>query len=124
MPLLAPSYRQFFDNTDRSMDMDGDEVAPKRLHLKSMSVGGLPVDDKPCVEVLTADGMIFSSYPVNGAPSNKRESMWSSEFGDGIFRIGLDIIGDFSVICRFGGTHLKTRDHTPLIFKYQHNTGM
>lgn len=123
MPVLAPSYRQFFDNIDSSMDMEGEDTSPKRLHLKSLTVAGLPVDDKPCVEVLTPDGIVFSSYPLNGVPVNKKESIWSSEFGDGIFRIGQDIIGDFSIICRFGGTHLKTRDHTTLIFKYQHNTG-
>ena len=32
-------------------------------------------------------------------------------------------LGDFSVMCRFGGHHAMTRDKTTLIFKYQNNTG-
>jgi hypothetical protein len=104
------------------MDEDSVQLMPKRLHLKSMTIGGLPVDDKPCVEILTTDGILFTSYSSNSS-SGKRESIWSSEFGDGIFRIGQDIVGDFSVICRFGGQHSRIRDHTTLIFKYQHNTG-
>lgn len=48
---------------------------------------------------------------------------WSAEYGDGFYRVGMDIIGDFSVMCRFGGSHALTRDKTTLIFKYQNSTG-
>ena len=48
---------------------------------------------------------------------------WSADYGDGFYRVGVDIQGDFSVMCRFGGPHTLTRDKTTLIFKYQHNTG-
>ena len=34
-----------------------------------------------------------------------------------------DIIGDFSVMCRFGGSHAMIRDKSTLIFRYQNSTG-
>eukprot|EP01036_Dinobryon_divergens_P029179 gene29179-38245_t len=34
-----------------------------------------------------------------------------------------DILGDFSIICRFGGHLASTKDKSTLIFKYQNSTG-
>ena len=48
---------------------------------------------------------------------------WSTEYGDGFFRVSADLVGDFSIMCRFGGGHALTRDKTTLIFKYQNSTG-
>lgn len=89
------------------------------LHLKCVAISGLPVDEIPCVEIWDTTGVIFSSH--SGLKSTNKCS-WSNEYGDGFFRVTADILGDFSVMCRFGGSHAMTRDKTTLIFKYQNST--
>jgi hypothetical protein len=66
------------------------------------------------------NGIVFNSH-TGWKSTNK--CTWSSEYGDGFFRVSHDILGDFSVMCRFGGHHAMTRDKTTLIFKYQNSTG-
>jgi hypothetical protein len=118
-PTLAPSYRILFENVDKTVDTGG---YPNRhpVHLKCLAISGLPVDEIPCVEVWDMHGMVFNSH-AGWKSTNK--CTWSSEYGDGFFRVSHDILGDFSVMCRFGGHHALTRDKTTLIFKYQNNTG-
>ena len=118
-PTLAPSYRILFENVDKTVDNCG---YPNRhpLHLKCLAISGLPVDEIPCVEVWDMHGLVFNSH-AEWKSTNK--CTWSSEYGDGFFRVSHDILGDFSVMCRFGGHHALTRDKTTLIFKYQNNTG-
>ena len=48
---------------------------------------------------------------------------WNGDYGDGFYRISQDILGDFSIICRFGGHLASTKDKSTLIFKYQNSTG-
>jgi hypothetical protein len=91
------------------------------LHLKCISISGLPVDEIPCVEVWDTQGNIFNSH--NGMVGNSN-CTWSGEYGDGFFKIEKNLIGDFSIMCRFGGKHAVTRDKTTLIFKYQNSTGI
>jgi hypothetical protein len=79
------------------------------------------VDEIPCVEVWDMSGLVYSSH--RGDSFSTSRCSWSAEFGDGFYRVGTDIIGDFSVMCRFGGSHALTRDKTTLIFKYQNSTG-
>ncbi len=117
-PNLAPSYRMLFDNIDKTVDTSG-YPNRKPLHLKSIAISGLPVDEIPCVELWDMTGLVFNSH--NGWKSSNK-CTWSSEYGDGFFRVTQDILGDFSVMCRFGGHHAMTRDKTTLIFKYQNNT--
>jgi hypothetical protein len=64
-------------------------------------------------------GVVYESYKNK---SNSNKCTWESDYGDGFFRIAIDIYGDFSIICRFGGNHSNIRDKTTLIFKYQNNT--
>ena len=118
-PTLAPSYRILFENVDKTVDTGG---YPNRhpVHLKCLAISGLPVDEIPCVEVWDMHGLVFNSH-AGWKSTNK--CTWSSEYGDGFFRVSHDILGDFSVMCRFGGHHALTRDKTTLIFKYQNNTG-
>jgi hypothetical protein len=120
IPSLSPSYRILFENVDRSTDYGG-SPNPFPLHLRSLSISGLPVDEIPCVEVWDMSGLVFSSH--RGSTYNTDHCSWAAEYGDGFYRIGMDIIGDFSVMCRFGGSHALTRDKTTLIFKYQNSTG-
>ena len=118
-PSLAPSYRILFDNVDNAVNNNG-FPNPFPIHLKCIAISGLPVDDIPCVEVWDVEGSVYSSHV---GMSNHRSCTWSPDYGDGFFRINKDIIGDFSIMCRFGGKHAATRDKTTLIFKYQNNTG-
>lgn len=118
-PTLAPSYRILFDNIDKTVNNQGFPNS-RALHLKSLAISGLPVDEIPCVEVWDMHGVVFNSHN-GGKCSNK--CTWSSEYGDGFFRVAKDILGDFSLMCRFGGGHANTRDKTTLIFKYQNSTG-
>lgn len=48
---------------------------------------------------------------------------WDPEYGDGYFQIDQNILGDFAIICRFGGQLANTREKSTLIFKYQNTTG-
>jgi hypothetical protein len=119
-PTLSPSYRILLENVDRSTDYGG-SPNPFPLHLKCLSISGLPVDEIPCVEVWDMSGLVFNSH--SGLIHSSSNCAWSSEYGDGFFQIGEDILGDFSIMCRFGGSHALTRDKTTLIFKYQNSTG-
>jgi hypothetical protein len=118
-PTLAPSYRLLFENVDKAVDL-GAYPNRRPLHLKCLALSGLPVDEIPCVEVWDMNGIVFNSH--SGWKSTNK-CTWSSEYGDGFFRVSQDILGDFSVMCRFGGHHAMTRDKTTLIFKYQNSTG-
>jgi hypothetical protein len=54
---LAPTYRTLFNNVDRTVDNDGYENELP-LHLKTISIGGLPVEEIPCVEVYDLSGKV------------------------------------------------------------------
>ena len=112
---LAPSYRILFENVDRAVD-HGAFYTHKPLHLRCIALSGLPVDDIPCVEIWGMRGLIFCSHDGD-AP--KEGSTWSAEFGDGFFKVGTEVLGDFCIMVRFGGSGVATRDKTTLIFKYE-----
>lgn len=88
--------------------------------LKTITIAGLPVDDIPCIEVWDINGVIFSSH-IGQKPANT--CTWNDEYADGFYKVEKDVIGDFSVICRFGGHLATTKDKSTLIFKYQNSTG-
>jgi hypothetical protein len=111
---LAPSYRILFENVDRAVD-HGAFYSHKPLHLRCIALSGLPVDDIPCVEIWGMRGLIFCSHDGD-APKEGRT--WSAEFGDGFFKVGTEVLGDFCIMVRFGGSGVATRDKTTLIFKY------
>ena len=121
VPSLNPSYRILFENVDKAVEQ-GDYPNPFPLHLKCLAISSLPVEDVPCVEVWDRRGLVFSSH-AGDAPVADR-SNWSAEFGDGFFHVDSDIVGDFSVMCRFGGSHALIRDKSTLIFRYQNSTGL
>ena len=119
---LAPSYRILFENMDRIVDMHS-RPQNRPIHLKTLAVSGLPVDEIPCVEVWDLTGQVYISHQ-NFKVKNISDNSWSAEYGDGIFRIAADIMGDFSVMVRFGGAHATKRDKTTIIFKYHNHTGL
>lgn len=89
--------------------------------LRTITVAGLPVDDIPCIEVWDMNGIIFSSH--HGSKPSASCS-WNEEYSDGFYRVEKFVLGDFSIICRFGGLLAINKDKSTLIFKYQNTTGM
>lgn len=119
-PTLAPSYQILFNNIDNLID---NERYPNRkpLRLRFLQMTGLPVDDIPCLEIWETDRLVFSSHLIDHEDHGNKLT-WNPEYGDGFFNICEDIVGDFSIMCRFGGEFANKRDKTTLIFKYQNNT--
>lgn len=54
---MAPTYRTLFCNVDRTVDNDGYENALP-LHLKTIALAGLPVEEIPCVEIWDLSGKV------------------------------------------------------------------
>eukprot|EP01035_Chromulina_nebulosa_P021343 gene21343-27652_t len=96
-PILSPSYKIFFDNVDKTMNVDATAIVSAYI----------PVD------------LIVNKVIVSDDSSS---CTWLSDEGQGIFRINQKINGDFSLLCRFGGSVASLRDKSSLIFKYQNNT--
>ena len=116
---LAPSYRILFENVDRVADNRGyRNSAP--LHIKTLAITGLPVEDMPCVDIFDANGQVFSSH-VSWKQTNI--CTWNADYGDGFYKVAANIIGDFTIVCRFGGEAAVQKDKSTLIFKYQNSTG-
>jgi hypothetical protein len=117
--VLAPTYRMLFENVDKTVDNDG-YLNMYPLHLKTITIAGLPLEEIPCLEVWDKHGKVFCSHV-----GWKHSSMctWDAEYGDGYFQVGQNILGDFAVICRFGGQQVNKKDKSTLLFKYQNTTG-
>jgi hypothetical protein len=127
-PVLSPSYCIFFQNFDLVVDRNGRFPNPSHcIHLTSVSISGLPVDELPSVEIWdSCRGLVFASHACTDGDGDcdlvpTAQCSWSDQFGDGLFRASCDILSDFAVICRFGGEHARIRDKTTLIYKYQNN---
>ncbi len=121
---LAPSYRILFENMDKMVDQKiTTRFRNKPVHLKTLAISGLPVDEIPCLEIWDITGQVYISHQ-NFKVKKTNENSWSSEYGDGIFRVDTDLLGDFSVMVRFGGAHAIKRDKTTIIFKYHNHTGI
>lgn len=116
---LAASYSNLFKNVDKVIDRDG-FINDGPLFLKSITIVGLALEDTPCLEVWDASGLTYTSH---AGLNVDRSCSWNSESGDGFFRVSQYVIGDFSVVCRFGGQAAATKDKSTLIFKYQNSTG-
>jgi hypothetical protein len=116
---LAPSYRTLFLNVDKAVDRDGYDQKQSQF-LRTITLAGLPVDDVPCVEVWGRTGLLFTSH-VGSRPSSA--CSWSDEYADGLYKVEKEVLGDFSVVCRFGGSLANSKDKSTLIFKYQNSTG-
>lgn len=116
---MAASYSNLFKNVDKVVDRDG-FINDGPLFLKSITIMGLPLEETPCLEVWDASGLTYTSHV--GANVD-RSCSWNSDSGDGFFRVSQYVIGDFSVVCRFGGQAAVTKDKSSLIFKYQNSTG-
>lgn len=118
VPKLNPSYNILFENIDQAINLGG-YPNTSQMHLKCISISNLPLEDIPCVEIWDQTGMVYCSH-TGSVQSDK--CTWAAGYGDGFYRVGIDILGDFSLMCRFGGSHVAVRDKTTLIFRYQNST--
>lgn len=48
---------------------------------------------------------------------------WDAENGGGYYQVSRNVLGDFVVVCRFGGQLAKDDSKSMMIFKYQNTTG-
>ena len=72
------------------------------------------------------NSLLFSISQVFGSHVGwKHTSMctWDSEYGDGYFQVDQNILGDFAIVCKFGGQLANSKDKSTVIFKYQNTTG-
>lgn len=79
------------------------------------------MDDMPCVEVYDHHHKIYTSTKpesCQGAPS------WQDDGGEYPLMEGVKVLGDFVVVCRFGG-QMSGSEHDPAktLFRYVGHTG-
>ncbi|GMH92565.1 hypothetical protein TL16_g12382 [Triparma laevis f. inornata] len=117
---IPPSLKQFFRNFDDCCELSG-FPNPETLVLKSIMISGVPVDDIPCIDIWSSSAQIYSSMDPNDSVSEERQQ-WDEE--EGFFKVDLNILGDFVIICRFGGEYANDlNDPTKVLFRYANSTG-
>lgn len=121
---LTNSYKTLFKNIDYFTDDKCNNNNPK--YLKVITLSGLPVEEIPFIEIYSVDynnknisesvsKLVYTSH------SDLTLCRWMSEEGEGFFRVGIHLTGDFMIVCRFGGELAEQRDKSTLIFKYQNS---
>lgn len=137
---LPASLRTFFRNFDTAIEL-GEYINRKPLLLKAIAVQGVPVEDRPCLDVWDASGHhVYSSHPYvwsdlkettvytsNQAIAQTERtrhsaaSQWADE--EGFFRVNCLLQGDFCILCRFGGPYAKdVTDTSKILFRYANST--
>lgn len=126
---LPPSLRLFFRQFDSALDMGG-FLNQKPLFLRAIALQGVPVDDKPCLDIWdSSQRHVFSSHPemwgsdLKAAKKNE-SSQWVDE--EGFYKVNVVLEGDFLLLCRFGGEFAgETTIHDPskILFRYTNTTG-
>jgi hypothetical protein len=138
---LPPSLHIFFRQFDSVLELGG-FLNRKPLLLRAITLQGIPVEDKPCLDIW--DNMqrhIYSSHPEMW-PQQERESgafhsptknninntitsQWADE--EGFYRVNVVLDGDFLLLCRFGGDFADEstiHDPSKILFRYANTTGM
>jgi len=127
---LPASLHAFFDNFDNCMEL-GHYMNNKPLLLTAIALQGIPVEDKPCLDIWDAAGRhVYSSHAdlwddlVETNPwaaPNDAVSQWADE--EGFYRVNVILQGDFCLLCRFGGAHAQDAgDATKIMFRYANTT--
>jgi len=144
---LPASLHTFFRNFDNAVEL-GEYMNRKPLLLKAISIQGVPVEDRPCVDVWDSSGAhVYSSHPHlwndlhdtgkdNGGfgddhsahatttetnPCRQVTSQWVDD--EGFYRVNCLLRGDFCILCRFGGPYaLDASDATKILFRYANST--
>lgn len=113
---IPPSLITFFRNFDSCTRL-ANVMNPKPLLLRAIAVQGVPVDDKPCID-------IWDSKEQHVYASNNDDSLsqWADE--EGFYRVNCVLEGDFVLLCRFGGPYMdETNDPSKVLFRYANTTG-
>ena len=50
-----------FENVDKIVENSG-SINIEPLHIKTLTISGLPVEDIPCVDIFDLNGLVFSSH--------------------------------------------------------------
>ena len=121
---LPASVHTLFRNLDASVEL---QACPhsQPLVLRAISLQGIPVEDKPCLDLYCNGKHVYSSHPdvFEDLPSSgQQNSQWAEE--EGFYWVGAALKGDFCLQCRFGGPYAAdTADASKLIFRYANSTG-
>lgn len=114
---IPPSLVTFFRNFDSCLQL-GTVMNPKPLLLRAIAVQGVPVDDKPCIDIWDSS----SQHHVYASNDNDSLSQWADE--EGFYRVNRVLEGDFVLLCRFGGPYMdETNDPSKVLFRYANTTG-
>ena len=92
---IPPSLILFFRNFDSCIQLS-QVMNPKPLLLRAIAVQGVPVDDKPCIDIWNAQ-----QEHVYASNQDDSLSQWADE--EGFYRVNQVLEGDFLLLCRFGG---------------------
>ncbi|CAJ1948777.1 unnamed protein product [Cylindrotheca closterium] len=127
---LPPTLRLFFRQFDTALNIGG-YLNRKPLLLRAIALQGVPVEDKPCLDIWdSSQRLVYSSHPEiwasdSTSPRNSSAlSQWIDE--EGFYKVDVCLDGDFLLLCRFGGDFAKdTAMHDPskILFRYSNNTG-
>ena len=133
---LPPSLHLFFRQFDSVIDVGG-FLNQKPLLLRAIALQGIPVEEKPCLDIWDSSQQhVYSSHPemwqqdkqspLAGLTQNDRnlKSQWADE--EGFYRVNVVLDGDFLLLCRFGGEFAhETAVHDPskILFRYANSTG-
>lgn len=83
-----------------------------------MRVEAVPVEDMPCIDIW--DGANEKVYSSVAAPEASKE--WQEEAGV-YCDINARLLGDFVLLCRFGGKYARDEEDTrKILFRYVGNT--
>lgn len=148
---LPASLHTVFRNFDNAVEL-GEYLNRKPLLLKAIAIQGVPVEDRPCIDVWDATGThVYSSHPdlwddvgkevmegelvSSGDQGDESSSQArSSEAGlrqvtsqwaeeEGFYRVNCLLQGDFCILCRFGGQFARdASDKTKILFRYVNST--
>ena len=114
---IPPSLQSVFRNFDELMELGGC-ANPKPLLLRAIAIQGVPVEDKPCIDIWDSDQKhLYSSL------TNDLDSHWSDD-DDGFYKVNKILEGDFCLLCRFGGDMaMDMTDPSKVLFRYANHTG-
>jgi Subunit CCDC53 of WASH complex len=113
---IPPSLLQFFRNFDDALEL-GDFANTKPLLLRAVALEGVPVADKPCLDIWDSQqNHVYSSLSSNDS------AQWADE--EGFYKVNRILEGDFCLLCRFGGIYAADMDDpSKVLFRYANSIG-
>lgn len=109
---LPASLSTFFENFDTAVNL-GTVLNSRPLLLEAIALQGVPVEDRPCIDVWDTTGHVYTS--------SSSENHWADE--EGFYSLQIKVHGDFCLICRFGGAYASDADDaSKVLFQYCNTT--